>query len=446
MRNFVFFTIVSLMALCAGAHVRAATRYNVELELKLQDHDSKTPLVLPASQGYSYEVSEQLTDIAVIRVFSPDGKALDGYYEITAEELRQILSRKISAGLKATENGAEKEKCATCQTMDATADKLDPFSDRRPALERPKAEPVPLPKPRPEAAPKATPATTPPEAKKEPLCELYNKFHAMGVPSAPLKQALLFYSRQQKEKAGPRKVTKPVIGIADYSQNSRNKRFYLLDLANGKLLQEKVSHGGGMAGAGYPGDPQHRGMLKKCGTKGGNGLQRPGFFKFGDYYYSDHGRGNGWPLLAAGKNGVKLVGLTPEVNWMAENDGVVAHEAKYNFDGTRMPMGRTNACLGFVPGRGKPLLAKLAGGGLLYSYAPQCVAEMRPALKQVPEWKTFCGVETVADLPLAPVPANGVIPADKPKSKPAKVKVVGKPKPSPKPASVSKPKVAKPSK
>lgn len=463
-----------LVALVATAQLRAAPRYPVELPLKAQEKGTKKSITLPAKKGYTYEVSEQLTDVAVVKIFNTEGKALDGYYEIAVEDLRTMMAGKqISAGLKAvTASVPTKPKCTNCEVSDPGLEKK---ADRRPAIERPVlAVDVKLPPTISDASPAKVPAKpeAKPEVKRDPLCATYDKFRAQGVPSAPLKQALLFYSKQQNEKAGPRKVTKSVIGLADYSQNSREKRFYMLDLATGKVVREKVSHGGGMGRAGYPGDPAHKGMLKKCGSVGGQGLQRPGFFKFGDYYYSDHGRGSGWPLLANGKNGVKLVGLSPKVNWNAENDGVVVHEAKYNFDGNKMPMGRTNACLGFVPGRGKPLMKVLNGGGMLYSYAPQCTAQMAPVMEQVKGWKSFCGEDKepevvvkvpdekkpdvkkpVADKkpasvsPSKPAPAKSAAPAKPAATKPTPAKPeVAKPstKPAAKPAAASKPKPKKP--
>jgi hypothetical protein len=131
-------------------------------------------------------------------------------------------------------------------------------------------------------------------------------------------------------------------------------------------------------------------MLTRCGTSGEDGLQRPGFYKFGDYLYAESGRKRGWPPLKEGANGVRLQGLTPKVNWGAEDDNMVVHELRANRDGHR-PMARTDGSLAFVPGKGRELLADLHGGALLYSYAPQCADEMELVLAQVKEWESFCG-------------------------------------------------------
>jgi hypothetical protein len=118
------------------------TRYRIDLPLTVKGQETHKPLMLPAKKGYSYEVSEQLTDIAILRVFNSEGQALDGYYEITIEELHQLLKQKINAGLKATSGSAVSSKCASCQVGEASKDRPEGFSDRRPAVERP--VPVPL--------------------------------------------------------------------------------------------------------------------------------------------------------------------------------------------------------------------------------------------------------------------------------------------------------------
>lgn len=360
--------ILQLGVLLASAAISAgaATRYPVDFPMKLQNHATKKPLKLPAKKGYTYEVKEDLTDVAVLKIFNSYGKPLDGSYEVTAEDMKQ-LGKEINAGLKAANKAQAKLKCESCLTSEK--------SDRRPALDHPVPAEVKLP------------------TKKEDFCKLYDEFREQGVPRAPLKQALQFYFRQLDE-FGPHKITKPAIAIADLSQNSREKRFYVLDLLKGEIKRAKVSHAGGLKSAKYPGDPKRTdGMLAKCGTFAEEGLQRPGFYKFGNYLFSETGRKEGWTDLTEAANGVRLKGLTPKVNWGAEDDNMVAHEWKLNRDGDQRPMARTDGSLALVPGAGKPLLEQLEGGAMLYSYAPQCTEEMELVLAQVKDWDKFCGDE-----------------------------------------------------
>jgi hypothetical protein len=83
-----------------------------------------------------------------------------------------------------------------------------------------------------------------------------------------------------------------------------------------------------------------------------------------------------------------MIGLTPGVNNEALGDGVVMHEAKYN--SASGIMGRSHGCPAFVPGRGKPLMDKLRGGGLFYGYAPMCRNETVKVLSQTRGWQQFC--------------------------------------------------------
>jgi hypothetical protein len=287
------------------------------------------------------------------------------------------------------------------------AEKPKKDEKRSPAIQRPEPEkyvtlpdvvPIPRPKPR-DLLDKASSARTRKQAQEaedkqaeeearqprrpasEFLCRAYDAFKAKGVPEQALKQALMFLNKN-KDKFG----SKRYLSIADYSQRSTKKRFYLLDLKTFGVTREKVSHG---SGNGNSGDPNHDGMLDRCGGSGSD-RTRGGFFAAGDYYFSQKGRYK-WPMLTKkpARNGLKLRGLTPGVNASAYSDGYVMHEAKYNSGGDAV-MGRSNGCPAFIPGRGAPIVAKLQGGSLQYHYVPQCGEHHRQALKQVVGWESFC--------------------------------------------------------
>jgi hypothetical protein len=213
------------------------------------------------------------------------------------------------------------------------------------------------------------------------LCRAFDAFKGKGVPEKPLRQALMFLEKNKAKFKDQR-----YLSIADYSQSSTKKRFYLLDLKTFGVLREKVSHGGGRKNSG---DPNHDGMLNACGGSGSE-RTRGGFFTVGDYYFSQKGRYK-WPMLTRKppRNGMKLVGLTPGVNTSVYNDGYVMHEAKYNSNGGAV-MGRSDGCPAFVPGKGAPILAKLRGGSLQYHYTPMCKDHQSRALRQVSGWESFC--------------------------------------------------------
>jgi hypothetical protein len=224
----------------------------------------------------------------------------------------------------------------------------------------------------------------------EKLCSLYKGFVSKGVPREPLLQALAFFNSDQMRFENQR-----YISIGDYSQSSTNKRFYLLDLSNGEVSREKVSHGSGRNSKGQPeGDLDHDGMIDRCTNSNGDrkNMTRPGFYATGSLEYSDHLAGSGSPNFFPGKKANKLVlyGLSTS-NSDAEAAGVVMHEAQYNEGGDKV-MGRSYGCPAFVPGRGGPIVQKILGGSLFYSYVPTCAKEMKRALSdvRVKNWEGLC--------------------------------------------------------
>jgi hypothetical protein len=118
-------------------------------------------------------------------------------------------------------------------------------------------------------------------------------------------------------------------------------------------------------------------------------MTRAGFFKVQEYYFSQHGR-HRWPMLKEGRNGMRVTGLTPGVNWKARDQGVVIHEANYISTDEDAKAGRTWGCWGFAKGKARQFTDKLQGGGMIYNYAPMCGRDMRKVKKQVPGWEDFC--------------------------------------------------------
>ena len=222
---------------------------------------------------------------------------------------------------------------------------------------------------------------------KEDVCIYYQGFLKAGVPKEPLQQALKFYT--QKQFSNDRYVS-----IADYTQSSTKKRFYLLDLETGVVQQEKVSHGSGAQNGKKYGDINHDGMLDACQRHGNRtNMTRVGFFSTAELYFSfnhDSKKGRtGWPdIQESGTryNGLRLKGLSSS-NKESYTRGVVMHEANYN---KRTKMGRSYGCPAFVPTKGKTIMHKIKEGSLFYAYAPQCASLMKAPLQQVKGWEFQC--------------------------------------------------------
>ena len=231
------------------------------------------------------------------------------------------------------------------------------------------------------------------------LCRHYRKFKSSGVPEKALKQALYFHDKNSSKFGSSR-----YISIADYSASSSRKRFYILDLQTGRVQKERVSHGSGSRGTGryrtnskgrrveikdMVGDRNHDGMLDRCHHGSNHGdrknMTRGGFFKTKNYYKS----GSSWPSLTpSGHNGMRMEGLSPNVNGEALGSGVVMHAADYNSNSGNM--GRSYGCPAFTESVGKDVMSKIVGGSLFYSYVPQCGTLQGRVDRQVSGWQGMC--------------------------------------------------------
>jgi hypothetical protein len=432
MRNFVFLLVAGL----AAWSVNASARSRHELTSALRVKDLLNGRTVRFTPGYQFEITRPGEDTAHIRFFDPQGLEVQGEFEVPARLVQEALQADIAEALKAAEVPAVKSPgCCEVDGAEA-ADRVqlgaNKIAEREPVRppaiapgtsivyedvpvpmkrpEQPEEKELllafpsnpPIPKPRPkresdqvadrvqERAPKNPPVSEPPRspASRDPLCKALSMFIAQGVPDAPVRQALYFLSKARADGRVARNSR--YLALGDYSQRSDRKRFFLLDLENHSIKTERVSHGGGKRRAGRPGDPNHDGRVDKCSRKKGDGMHRAGFFRVGEYYYSQSGRYSRWPMITRKppRNGMKLHGLTPRVNGRAFEDGVVMHEAPYN--NPTGYMGRSESCPAFVPGRGKEIMDKLAQGSLYYSYTPACRDDMVKVLAQVKGWQGFC--------------------------------------------------------
>lgn len=242
------------------------------------------------------------------------------------------------------------------------------------------------------------------------VCQVYNHFVDSGVPAEPLRH-LLFYRNTNPDDV----IDTRYIAFADYSQNSSQKRFYLLDMQDITYEQFRVSHGSGKLLGVNHGDPEHDGELNKCihdkedyqraRKHSRYAMTRPGFFMMTYQYLSggshlerrDPRTGiliRGWPYITKDlkKNAVKMVGLNKGINDRAYANGVVMHGAWYNEPentGTLI-MGRSFGCPAFAPEETEYILNKLSRGSLFYSYTPQCGPDFTKIKNSLAGSETFC--------------------------------------------------------
>jgi hypothetical protein len=142
-----------------------------------------------------------------------------------------------------------------------------------------------------------------------------------------------------------------VLGIADFSAASREARFHIVDVANGRVIESHlVSHGKGS-------DPANSGFVQQFSNRPGSNASSEGSFLIADTYFGKHGRSR------------RLIGLDP-ANSMALERAIVIHAADYVSEDMARDqgrIGRSQGCFAFSDEVLTPLLARLGPGHLLFA-------------------------------------------------------------------------------
>ena len=142
-----------------------------------------------------------------------------------------------------------------------------------------------------------------------------------------------------------------LIGLADFSSASRQARFHLVDVANGRIVESHlVSHGKGS-------DPANSGFVQQFSNLPGSNASSEGAFLVADTYFGKHGRSR------------RLIGLDP-ANSMALERAIVIHAADYVSEDMARDqgrIGRSQGCFAFAEDKLAPLLARLGPGHLLFA-------------------------------------------------------------------------------
>ena len=144
---------------------------------------------------------------------------------------------------------------------------------------------------------------------------------------------------------------KKLLSIIDYSKPSTEKRFFVIDVENRRLLYNTlVAHG---KKSGYV-------EATKFSNKYGSHKSCLGFFRTGNPYYGKRGYS------------LELEGLEKGINDNARSRGIVIHGANYvseriaNGNGV---IGRSWGCPAVSKKLSKEIINLLKGGSLLYIYA-----------------------------------------------------------------------------
>ncbi len=141
-----------------------------------------------------------------------------------------------------------------------------------------------------------------------------------------------------------------VIGIVDFSKASREARFHVVDLMNGRVDSHLVAHGSGS-------DPDHSGFLELFSNNFGSHATSNGTYVTGDYYQGKYGlsmkvRGLDWT-----NNNAMARAIVIHNAWYAEPDMIAAHGK----------LGRSEGCFAFSRASQWQVMNRLAGGRMIYA-------------------------------------------------------------------------------
>lgn len=172
---------------------------------------------------------------------------------------------------------------------------------------------------------------------------------APNRPFTPEKgSAILEAARSALVRHGRQAGERDLVGVADFGPASRDPRFHIVDIANGRVSSFLVAHGRGS-------DPEHSGWLHRFSNEMGSSATSAGVYLTGGEYEGKHGRS------------MRLLGLDP-TNDNAEARAVVIHGAWYV--GPQMiaehgKLGRSEGCLAFSEADLPRVLEQLGPGRLI---------------------------------------------------------------------------------
>jgi hypothetical protein len=158
--------------------------------------------------------------------------------------------------------------------------------------------------------------------------------------------------------AHPDEVRKPYLYFVDYGLPSTARRGYVFDMSSLKILEGPftVAHGRGSSTSRY-------GVPTRFSNDVGSAASSLGLYLTANaYQFLGRSAGRVYHSI-----GLRLVGVSGDYNDNAYSRRVVAHGAPYV---TPTKAGRSEGCPAMEVSRAKRLIPKLAGGGMVFLFAP----------------------------------------------------------------------------
>lgn len=184
--------------------------------------------------------------------------------------------------------------------------------------------------------------------------QLYTKMSlgAAGLPLGVFRQALVGYYNLRP--TGGRTSSPPVLTLIDFSRPSKQKRLWVINVEQAKVLFHTLVAHGKASGADVP---------LAFSNKNGSEMSSLGFYRTA-------------PTTYTGKHGLslRLIGLDPGFNTNAERRAVVVHGAEYvcqDFVKAHGRLGRSQGCPALPVAETAAIVRAIKGGSVLYLHGPQ---------------------------------------------------------------------------
>nr|WP_262904877.1 murein L,D-transpeptidase catalytic domain family protein [Hymenobacter pini] len=171
-----------------------------------------------------------------------------------------------------------------------------------------------------------------------------------GLPADTFRKALIgFYSLQQR---GLVSGTCHVLTIVDFGRSSTQERFWVVDLATGRLIHHSLVAHGKNTGEEY---------ARTFSNQEGSEMSSLGFYVTGNTYQGKHGLS------------LRLQGVDAGYNTNALSRSVVVHGADYvsrEFVRQHGRLGRSQGCPALPTAQAPAIIRTIQGGTVLFANAP----------------------------------------------------------------------------
>lgn len=161
------------------------------------------------------------------------------------------------------------------------------------------------------------------------------------VPYKALREALIFFHQNKS-----RFTNTNYISVINFSQSSKEKRFYIINMSSGNVWALRTAHGKGS-------DGNHDGYADKFSNVAGSNASSLGVYRAAETYIGKHGLS------------LKLDGLSP-TNSNARARAVVIHGASYVQE-SNVIQGRSWGCPAVALEHRDAVIKYLKGGSMIYA-------------------------------------------------------------------------------